>query len=130
MSNGFRSPTAQEQREDMKDLLEQLENVIELVGQASLDEGNATSGSTTSLTDTGKDWEPGMWQGAIIHIEVGDTVYVREATGNTADTVNWDEPTADISDGDKYEMRKRVEDVSSATMESKLDTIIDAVVEE
>lgn len=110
------------------DELQKIESTIQLVGQASVDEGTSTSGTTTSLTDTTKNYEVDIWVGAIIRITIGGVVYIREITSNTSNTVNWTTATADINTDD-YEIRTLIDEVSSTSIEGKLDTLINGLVE-
>jgi hypothetical protein len=95
-----------------------------------LDEGTATSGDTTTLTDTSKNFEVDVWADAIIVVEINGTEYIRTIDSNTSDTITvssaFDEA---VSASDTYKIRKVVDEVTSASIEAKLDTLIAGLVE-
>ena len=93
--------------------LQEVVNVIELVGTGNVADGTATGGTTTSLADTSQNWTADMWAGAYASITVNSTTYVREVSSNTSDTISWtDTLDVEVSVGDEYEIKVRSDTVN------------------
>ena len=120
----------EKKQQDIIAELEIIQDNISDVGAFVLDEGTATSGDTTTVTDTSKNFEVNIWENAIIVVTINSTEYIRTIASNTADTITvssaFDEA---VSEGDEYKIRKAVDEVTSASIESKLDTLIAGLVE-
>jgi hypothetical protein len=69
---------------------------------AALDEGIATGGGNTTLTDTAKKWEVNCWQGYLVRIKAGTGIGgVRTVVSNTANILTvatWDTNPAALSE--------------------------------
>jgi hypothetical protein len=120
----------EKKQQDIITELEIIQDNISDVGAFVLDEGTATSGDTTTLTDTSKNFEVDVWADAIIVVEINGTEYIRTIDSNTSDTITvssaFDEA---VSASDTYKIRKVVDEVTSASIEAKLDTLIAGLVE-
>ncbi|MBA7597928.1 hypothetical protein ES703_04936 [subsurface metagenome] len=57
--------------------------------EAAIDTGTATSGSNTTIVDTGKSWEDNMWEDATFEVEIGAIRYLGIVISNTATTVTF-----------------------------------------
>ena len=55
--------------------------------EVSIDSGDATGGSLTTIVDTIKNWGTDMWKDAIVEVEVDDVHYYRTVTTNDATTL-------------------------------------------
>lgn len=83
--------------------LEGINQIIEASG--GVIEETATGGTTTSVQDTKKDWQPDMWKGSILDITVEGNRYFRKITGNTDDTLNFEGVLDDaVGEGDTYKV--------------------------
>jgi len=108
-------------------LYEDIKNGIEVGNLGVADEGTASSGTVTSLTDTGKNFELNIWEGSVIAITVDGTQYFREVTTNDADTINW---ATDIPGGvsaeDEYKITKPIQHVIETEVRNKFDTFLNS----
>ncbi|GAI67073.1 unnamed protein product [marine sediment metagenome] len=64
-----------------------LESIASRLTEVSIDSGNATGGSDVTIVDTGKNWEAGKWEDAIVEVEVDGVHYYRTISGNDATTL-------------------------------------------
>ena len=116
--------------QDDEETIQDIINNIQLVTGAVMDEGTSTSGTETSLTDTDRNWEEDIWVGSYVRVEDDTgTVHIREITSNTSDTLNWDSNMFDVDIND-YDIRQRLESVVETGVRDRLDTLINAIVEE
>ena len=82
-----------------------LTDLVSRMAEISNDSGNATSGSTTSLTDTTRGWQVDGWINAWVAIEIGGVSYFRKITDNDATTLTFTAiPTAIVA-GTPYSIK-------------------------
>lgn len=72
---------------DLPTEFDQLKAALALALEASVDSGMATGGSNTTIVDTNKNWEPGMWTDGVAEVVIGGIHYLRPIVGNSADTI-------------------------------------------
>ena len=83
------------------------ERVLSRLSEVSIDSGDATDGSLTTIVDTIKNWEVNKWINAIVEVEVDDVHYYRTVTSNTATTLTITALPAGhpVAAGDHYNIR-------------------------
>lgn len=74
-----------------------------------VDEGIATGGLATQLTDTTKDWEADIFEGATIEIIHAGTTYQRFVTGNTANVIGFATLGVIVAAGDVYRIMRSID---------------------
>ncbi len=77
--------------------------------EANVDTGTATGGTTTTLTDTNKNWPADIWNNAMIEIERDGTHYIRLVTSHTGDEITFPSIGSAVEAGDKYWIKLPVE---------------------
>ncbi len=64
-----------------------LASLLSRLTEVSIDSGDATGGSLTTIVDTTKNWEVDKWKDAVVEVEVDSIHYYRTISSNTADTL-------------------------------------------
>lgn len=82
---------------------------IAVTSSVVIDEGIATGGLATQLTDTTKDWEVNIFEGATIEISHAGVTYHRTVSANTANTVGFATLGVIVAAGDVYRIMRSID---------------------
>ncbi|MFA5401653.1 MAG: hypothetical protein WC359_14480 [Dehalococcoidia bacterium] len=82
---------------------------ISVTSSTVVDEGIATGGLTTQLTDTTKDWEVNIFEGATIEIIHAGVTYHRTVNGNIANTIGFATLGVIVAAGDIYRIMRSID---------------------
>jgi hypothetical protein len=82
-----------------------LSGIVGTFLEASSDSGTATSGNTTTLTDTTKEWQTNIWTDAVVEIEIGAKKYLTTVSSNTATVLTFPTIGASVIAGCEYSIK-------------------------
>jgi hypothetical protein len=107
----------------------EMAKLLSRVVEISEDSGTATSGSQTTIEDTGKNWATDMWANAVVHVIHIGIEYVRLCSSNTADTLTIAAlPTGiSVAAEDSYAIRRPVTAADISDRAARLLGVIDSL---